>query len=681
MDEAFIHSTEDWRDAGAMGVSFMTVWLPALPAIALAAGLLFIPGWATARGLRFAGFQAIGLAPVFSTAICGAFGVIYGAVGIPWSPWAFAVASVISVAVAYGLSRVPAIRGTAVPASSKSARGRLVPIATTLSVAAAILLGGARLLQLFGAPDNIAQVFDNVFHLNAIRYILESESASSLTLASFQGFKGLEALYPAAWHTFIATIVQISGADLQVAENALNLVVGALVWPVSCIFFVRTVIGRHPVAILAAGILSAGQIAFPFLVNVWGPLFPYALAVSLLPVALGIVAVLVRVSEDKSDLPWKWVLALVLAIGGMSTAHMSSFNAALALAAPLLILAWWNFRRSVQVWSVRSRPAWIFAMVSVAVPLLIFLSWTKVRPAPYDNWGPTVRAGAAVGEVLTNSTMQEAPAWIISILAVSGLIAAFREKKHRWIVASYAIAAGLYVVDAAGSKGFWRDFITGTWYQDTYRLAALLPVLVTPLAALGTLALWRQSLAVILPRTEGHPRLRKGTPMALSLLAVAVSFVATFFGPLDEYVYRSKAVYSLDENSAILSKQELALVKRLPLTVPEGARIADNPWNGSSWAYAFGNRDVLTPHLFAGLDAERSLISHRMKFAASDPAVCEALRNENVDYVLDFGNRYLLNLPPSGDYPGVTDIGDQPGFEEMDSEGTSAKLYKITACP
>lgn len=659
----------------------MTAWFPAIPVIAAAAGLLFIPGWATARGLRFFGFQAVGLAPVFSTAIFGAFGVLYGAVGIRWSPWTFALALVVSVAAAFGLGRVPAIRGKAKPAKPQSASGRLVSGVTALSVAAAALAGGVRLLQLFGAPDNIAQVFDNVFHLNAIRYVIESGNASSLTLASFQGQSGLEAVYPAAWHTIAATIVEITGADLQVAENSLNLVAGALVWPLSCVFFVRTVISSHPVAIVAAAVLSVGQIAFPFLVMVWGPLFPYALAVGLLPVALGIVAVLVGVSVDKTDSLWKWAIALLLAIGGMGTAHMSSFNALIALAAPLLVLAWWRYRRSVQTWTMRSKRTWVFAIVSLVVPLFVLLSWTRIRPALYENWGPTARSGAAIGEVLTNSTMNEAPAWIISILAISGVVAALRYKNHRWMIVSYAIASGLYVVDAAWSKGFWRDFLTGTWYQDTYRLAALLPVLVTPLATMGALALWQQGLAVVLPWVERQPRVRKrAVPLALAALAVAVSFFATALGPVGEYVNRSKPVYSLDENSAILSKQELALVKRLPMTVPEGAKIADNPWNGSSWAYAFGSRDVLIPHLFAGPDAERSLISQRLKFTPSDPAVCEALRSENVNYVLDFGNRYLLNLPASTDYPGVTDIGDRPGFQEVDSEGTSVKLYKITAC-
>jgi hypothetical protein len=114
--------------------------------------------------------------------------------------------------------------------------------------------------------------------------------------------------------------------------------------------------------------------------------------------------------------------------------------------------------------------------------------------------------------------------------------------------------------------------------------------------------------------------------------------------------------------------------------VPPEARIADNPWNGSSLAYAFGNREVLTPHLFTNPDSARTTISKNLKFDPFDPAVCAALKSKNVGYVLDFGDRYLLDLPPSNDYPGVTDIGSSPGFELVDSQGPEAKLFKITAC-
>lgn len=67
----------------------------------------------------------------------------------------------------------------------------------------AAVLGGAviirTLMKLIGQPDHMSQVFDNVFHLNSIRYIMERENASSLTLGSSQG---QAPIYPASWHTF-----------------------------------------------------------------------------------------------------------------------------------------------------------------------------------------------------------------------------------------------------------------------------------------------------------------------------------------------------------------------------------------------------------------------------------------------------------------------------------------------
>jgi hypothetical protein len=108
--------------------------------------------------------------------------------------------------------------------------------------------------------------------------------------------------------------------------------------------------------------------------------------------------------------------------------------------------------------------------------------------------------------------------------------------------------------------------------------------------------------------------------------------------------------------------------------------IADNPWNGSSLAYAYAGRQVLTPHLFAAVDPVRELIDKHLKYEAADPEMCDALRRTNVEFVLDFGSDYMIDLDGSGDFPGVTDIGNASGFELLDSEGPHAKLYRITAC-
>ena len=81
-------------------------------------------------------------------------------------------------------------------------------------MALATLLIAWRFVQLVGSPEHPSQVFDNVFHLNAIRFILDTGNASSLSLASIQGVSGLDAVYPAAWHSFAALLVQLTAVDI-----------------------------------------------------------------------------------------------------------------------------------------------------------------------------------------------------------------------------------------------------------------------------------------------------------------------------------------------------------------------------------------------------------------------------------------------------------------------------------
>jgi hypothetical protein len=84
--------------------------------------------------------------------------------------------------------------------------------------------------------------------------------------------------------------------------------------------------------------------------------------------------------------------------------------------------------------------------------------------------------------------------------------------------------------------------------------------------------------------------------------------------------------------------------------------------------------------LFAEKDEEASLIDQRLKVEPEAVPVCTALKNKNVQFVLDFGSRYLIDLPGSESYPGVTGIGQAEGFTLVDSQGEDARLYRISAC-
>lgn len=649
-------------------------WVQAWAPLATALALLMVPGLAVAACLRFRNLSAVALAPAFSCGIIGVFGIVLNWIHVPWSLWSYLGSTALTTAAAALLSR--RFRPDREPAT------RLNAVVPLLALLLALGLAGRRLTSLLGSPTNIAQVFDNVFHLNAIRFIVESGNASSLTLASFQGFSGLQALYPATWHSAAALVMELTGCGPQVAENSVNVIAAAVVWPLSSIFFSFVLFRRRPVAVLAAGVFSVVQVAFPYLLLVWGPLFPNLLSISLLPAVLAVIVHLARRMKVSMKGTGRWWAALLVSLAGCVTAHMSAINTILAMATPLIIAVW--FRR-LNRWSSTPRgerrtapwPLLLFGLIFVVGAVV---SWTKVRPVPYDNWGPTVTAGAAVGEVITNSPMQTGIALVVSVFCITGVVCAFLRKEHRWLVASYALIGALYVTDAAGAKGFWRDLATGTWYQDTYRLAALLPVVATPLAAYGC-AITFSGLRRWFRQAQTRWQLSRPVLITLCVLLGAMATALAYLGPVRGYVAASKSVYSLQGDSPILGTGELSLIERLPSHVPAGVKVADNPWNGSSLAFAFGSTSTLTPHLFAAPDPEAAFISQRLKFEPSSPAMCKALKDENVDYVLDFGHYYMLNLPSTGDYPGVTDVGGTPGLTLVDSQGTDAALYRIDSCP
>ena len=224
---------------------------------------------------------------------------------------------------------------------------------------------------------------------------------------------------------------------------------------------------------------------------VWGPLFPYAMAISMMPAMITTLAALARFGRTRTDPLRSWVWSLLLSLAALGFAHTSSINTALAISLPIFALLWWRSVRTLATRRPRGRKAWLGLAATLGALALAGAFWLKLRPAPYDNWGPSVKPGAAVGEILTVSPMQSAiPAVVVSLLSIIGLLTVFKERERRWLAACYGIVGGLYVVAASFPTGTLRDALVGTGYQDTYRLAALLPLFTTPLAVVGGVRLW-----------------------------------------------------------------------------------------------------------------------------------------------------------------------------------------------
>lgn len=660
-------------------------WLEAVPAVLAALALLFLPGALLAWALRLGLPAIVGLAPLFSLGLAGTAAIAAAWARVGWSVGVLLAATLVVSAVAWFLCRRRQIPG------GSSDPGTVLLSAAAGTVAGALFIG-RRVTQLIGAPDNISQRYDNVFHLNAVRYVLDTANASTLDLGRMGGGGGgRSAVYPAVWHSFAALVSQVAGTDVPVSVNVINVLACAVLWPVSVVFLTRVVIGPRSLGLAAAGVISSGFVAFPYLLMVWGPLFPNLLSVSVTPAGLAVVVMVCRRAAAMPLTARQTWFALAVALAGLALTHMSSINALIAFSAPLLLWTLAGRIRKLVALRAPARAYVVTGVVSLSGVVIAAAAWKFLRPGYYGGWTPHQTVAGAIGEVATNAPMGTDVLVVSSLLAALGAGAFVRRRAFWWFLGSYAAAAYLYIVDAGYARGWARDFFTGTWYQDTNRLAAYLPMFATVLAALGMSELghaaWKWICTLAEERREvrslRHLAAKVGAPsvwkVASGVAACATVGLLIQLGPVRDYIVHNKVFYERDTRESIVSSDEYKLFERLAEDVPADSVIAVNPWNGGSLAYAFSDRKVLEYHQTHRKNGDTRTIAEGLAEAATKPGVCDAVRRQKVEYALDLGEQYLLNHPSSLKYPGLQDLEKSNSVQLVDQEG-EAKLYKVTAC-
>src|SRR5690606_6387620 len=108
------------------------------------------------------------------------------------------------------------------------------------ALAAGVALSIWRIVGYVQDPSGISQTNDAVFHMNAVRFILQTEDASSLHVNAVVGGRSF---YPAAWHALVSLVVLMTGAEISVAANMLTLVIAGLIWTLGIAWLARAVTG------------------------------------------------------------------------------------------------------------------------------------------------------------------------------------------------------------------------------------------------------------------------------------------------------------------------------------------------------------------------------------------------------------------------------------------------------
>lgn len=653
-------------------------WWEALPAGLVAVFLLFVPGGALVVAAGGRRFFALAVAPAVSVAVYAVLGILLPVVGVAWGFPAVAVATAILVAATAAVSWLVRRRR----ASDRDGSPFPPQPGTVIAVVLAAVLISIQLVIVHGNPDHVSQTFDAAFHLNGAKYMLETADGSSLHLSGLILPEGASSFYPAAWHDVVTLVAGLTGGSVIVAATMVNIAIAALVWPLGSILLVREVFPGSRVAVVSAGVLSAAFPAFPILPLDYGVLYPYFLALALLPAALALGLSLTGL-VGPSRVP------LVLRILGLGASLV-----AIGLAQPSIVFAWAAllvpaaiavYLRLIRGASRRRRVAlsalFLAALGALAAGWLVF-----GRVGQFSPWGPYASPPLAVVELLTNSREGSPVAIAVSALVLVGLVSLIRSREKWWLAGSWAVGALLLL--CAVSLHFWtpRNLLLGLFYKDPPRLAALLVIVALPVAVAGVLAVWAFLLARVWPRIRdrARPERRRGLALAASV-ATVVALIATTQGiAMQSAVQVAATKYNLTEWSPILSIDEKALLERLDTVVPEDAVIVGNPWTGTSLAYVLGDRRVLNPHFNVSRDPEHVLVNMHLTDAADEPEVCDALADLGVRYALDFGVYTrdaggVLSFDSTTDYRGLLGLADSGIATEIDREGDKV-LYEITGC-
>ncbi|MDN5639728.1 MAG: hypothetical protein L0I17_02900, partial [Actinomycetia bacterium] len=552
----------------------------------------------------------------------------------------------------------------------------------------ALILAGALMLRVLtnalGNPQWFSQTFDNNFHLNAVRWIADTGDASSMTITAMTSGDKAPAFYPAAWHDVVSLVFMSGGDTIPAATNAMILVVGALVWPLSVFFLLRSMRRLGLPAVLCSAPLLAGFSAFPLLLIFFGVLYPNVLGLALVPAGLGIVLELFRMGEARHlDTAQAVLLGLPSALG-IALAHPNAVMSLLVMIVPILVLRALRQIRRAAAGGTRAWVAVVQVLLIAGLLWFVWYLWGIVRPeAGAATWGPSISDSQAVGEALLNAPLSLVWAqWAVSILAVLGVVAAFRLRTCRWLPLTYGVLIYYYVAVRYLQWDQDRMWVTGVWYNDPYRLAALLPLAAIPLAVLGV-----QMLADDVARWRPLARLAQRSPRGLGQVGLGVGAVSLilvtaltqFARPLTQMMDNSYWTYYPGPGASLVSADELDVLEAMDRLVPADDVVVVNPFTGGALAYALADRRTTAEHtLYTPTPAERT-IDESLREAREDPAVCRAVQDADARWVLDFGDREVNNGDHSSQYRGLQDL-EQAGVARTVYRAGDARLLEITAC-
>lgn len=713
------------------------MWLEFFQSVVVIIALLYVPGVILLHASGMPKPWALVSAPLVSCALFFIEGEIFSALNIP-IPLAVMVlvplliAVLVNVYVFYvapkhkeGLNDKKPVKSKAIRAGKRSTNPVPAFICEELPfwipllyVAIGLLTVGLLFLPTLPSASSFVQGWDIVHHLDVTQAMIESQKYSSIHYDFYSTVEasitpwepGTSGFYPSGWNIIVALTTQLVSTTVPIAGNALNFVSAAIIFPLSICSLIAKVLPKHRIALISGAFVCLAFFVFPWSLLIYGPIFPNTVAFCVMPSIWWIFMQMTRSKTPKHDLIWLIVI-FVLGLITLFILHPSTIFSSIVVLLPWSFARIGESKRRVVLFGKQIKPVtlayvfFIFALVIWSVFYYVLIvrgvalnfwwsAYSSLQDAILHALGMDFIGQSYAGGELVS------PQPILSICVLVGAVWTFKHKQARWMVSAFMYLSILCIFIITFDVPL-KGYLSGFWYTDPFRIAASCVIMAIPLAALGlatlaeaaleTFASWRekasQAQACVFCNVWAKP-LIVGAVIAC---VVVLNYVVPMPNLKSEEPIPAATAFKQASEKAygdhyILTSEELEFLRRVELTVPAGAVIANLPQDGSLWAYGTNDLHVLW-RFPNGYDASErpasAILRKRLNRIASDPEVLQTVRDLNVQYVLilnnvvDYSNAVTSTYKP-GTFRGITQITDTtPGFEVVLEEG-SMRLYKIT---
>ena len=608
-----------------------------------------------ARWPASGGCSAAGLVPVLSAAVIAVTAVAGQAVGLPLGRASVVVGTAAAVLVVSGVRVLGAATGNHRGVEPDGWPSLVAGLGGAAAGAVALGVGLARGI---GQADRWPQTFDAVFHLSAVDHVLRTGDGSALTLGA------LVTPEPGSWllpgrvarprgpRRLVDRVRTADGGECRRGRRRCGRVAPRVRR--------RHTGGRRPGPRCTGGGRSArrGRGGIP------GPAHrlrhPVAQRAGDRPPARlpGPARGPPRARAGTRRTAPGGLGAVGAAVAGLGLAHPNAVVALAVVGAAALVVGWWG--RGARRRALSSRPPprsrWV-------VPLSpAFDAQRRI------SWPARERLPQALGEWPALAPQRVPVPLLVAGLALVGCVVAVRRPGLRWVLAVHITAGALFVL-VAGSDGTVSRLVSGAWWDDPFRLAALVGLAGVPLAAIG--ARLPGPLGCGASATGRRSVHRHAAP------GVAVALVVVVTGGLHS-PDTARVVATWYRPDSMLAPAERTFVATIDDLVPEGQRVAGNPWDGAALTGPLAGREAVFPHLVGSWGPDRDLLATSLSAVATTDAVCAALARLNVGYVLTGPSGFWSGDPRRQEYDGL-DVAGRPGFSGVARAGR-VSLWRVTAC-